>query len=119
VQRLYFMFPPGWPGIGLLFMRSSVAIALLVEGYCRRQGLPVWMQAAGILLSITMFAGCMTPIAAAIGLLCHGLIWFRVGINAAAAIIVSLDIVALILLGPGAYSIDAYRYGRRVLMPPP
>jgi hypothetical protein len=119
VQRLFFMFPPGWPGIGLLFMRSSVAIALLVEGYCRRQGLPAWMQAAGILLSITMFAGYTTPIAAAIGLLCHGLIWFRLGINAAPAIIVSLDIMALILLGPGAYSIDAYRYGRRVLMPPP
>ena len=103
----------------MLFMRSSVAIALLVEGYCRREGLPVWMQAAGVVLSIIMFAGCMTPIAAAIGLLCHGLIWFRLGINAAAAITISLDIVALILLGPGAYSIDAYRYGRRVLTPPP
>jgi|SRR5579863_7463625 len=113
------MFPQGWPGVGLLFMRSSVAIALLIEGFCQRQGLPGWVHAAAILLSIALFAGYMTPIAAAIGMLCHWLIWFRLDVNAAAAIIVSLDMMALALLGPGAYSVDGYRYGRRVLEFPP
>ena len=119
VQRLFSMFPQGWPGIGLLLLRSSVAIALLVEGLCRRQGLPGWIQVAAVLLPIAFFAGYMTPIAAAIGLLCHGLIWLKLGLNAASAIFVALDMMALALVGPGAYSLDAYRYGRRVLVFPP
>jgi len=30
------------------------------------------------------------------------------------AVVVGLDAVALALLGPGAYSVDSYRFGRRV-----
>jgi hypothetical protein len=114
------MFPPGWPGIGLLFLRSSVAIALLLEGCCHRQHPPSWMQGAAILLSIALLAGYLTPIAAAIGLLLHALIWSRLGAgNATIAIVVSLDVIALALLGPGAYSIDCFRFGRRVVVVPP
>jgi putative oxidoreductase len=120
VQRLFFMFPAGWPGVGLLFLRSSVAIALLVEAYCHRQHPPSWMQGAAIVLSTTLFAGYLTPISAAIGLLLHALIWSRLGAaNAATAIVVSLDVIALALLGPGAYSIDSFRFGRRVVAVPP
>jgi hypothetical protein len=114
------MFPPGYPGIGLLFLRSSVACALLAEGYCYRQGLPAWLQGAAILLSLTLFAGYLTPIAAAIGLLVHGFIWFKFGAaNAAPAIIVFLDAISLVLVGPGGYSVDASRFGRRVVVLPP
>jgi hypothetical protein len=38
VQRLFSTFPPGWPGVGLLFLRSSVAIALLFESVNARPG---------------------------------------------------------------------------------
>jgi hypothetical protein len=116
MQRLFSMFPPGLPGVGLLLLRSSVAIALLLEGH--RQ--PGWIQAAAILLSITLFAGYVTPIAAGIGLLFHGLIWLTSGGGSAALLsIVSLDITALALLGPGAYSVDASLFGRRVVVLPP
>jgi putative oxidoreductase len=118
VQRLFSMFPTGWPGIGLLLLRSSVAMALLLEGYCHRQ--PGWIPAAAILLSITLFAGYVTPIAAGIGLLFHGLIWLTSGAgNPALVSIVALDITALALLGPGAYSVDATLFGRRVVVLPP
>ena len=113
------MFPQGWPGIGLLLLRSSVAVSLLIEGLCGRQSLPGWIQVVALLLPIAFFTGCMTPIAAAIGLICHGLIWLKLGPNAASAVFVSLDMMALALVGPGAYSFDAYRYGRRVLVSPP
>jgi hypothetical protein len=64
--------------------------------------------------------GCLTPIAAAIALVAHGLIWSDLGVpSAAAATVVFLDALALALLGPGAYSFDSYRFGRRVVVLPP
>ena len=118
MQRLFSMFPPGLPGIGLLLLRSSVAIALVLEGYDHRQ--PGWIPAAAILLSIPLFAGYVTPIAAGVGLLFHGLIWLTSGGGSAALLsIVSLDILALALLGPGAYSVDASLFGRRIVVLPP
>lgn len=104
--------------MGLLFLRFSVVIALLLEGY--RQGLPGWAQGATRLLAVALFAGYMTPIAAAIGLLLHGLIWLKLGAGSpAVAIVVCLDIISLALLGPGGYSADAFRFGRRVVVVPP
>jgi len=118
VQRLFSMFPPGPPGIGLFLLRLSIVIALLLDGYGYRQ--PGWIHAAAILLSIALFAGYMTPIAAALGLLFHGLIWLTSGSGSVAIVsIVSLDISALALLGPGAYSVDASLFGRRVVVLPP
>lgn len=106
--------------MGLVFLRVSVAVALLAEGYCHRQSLPGWLQGATVLISIPLFAGFLTPIAAALGLLLHGAIWFRFGASSpAAANIVPLDVVALALLGPGGYSVDALRFGRRVVVLPP
>ena len=113
------MFPPGCPGIGLLLLRSSAAIALLVGNSGHPQDLPVWIKSAAIILAITLFAGYLTPIAAAIGLPPHGLIWLTLGGGSAAiVIIVSLDIIALALLGPGAYSVGASLFGRRVVVVP-
>jgi len=104
----------------LLLLRSSAAIALLVENHGHRQDLPVWLKSAAIILSITLIAGYLTPIAAAIGLLIHGLIWLTLGGGSAASvIIISLDLIALALLGPGAYSVDASLFGRRLVILPP
>jgi uncharacterized membrane protein YphA (DoxX/SURF4 family) len=64
--------------------------------------------------------GCWTPIVALVALILHGFLWFAAGIdNAGVAIVFCLDAVALALLGPGAYSLDSYRFGRRLLVPPP
>ena len=106
--------------MGLVFLRFSVAVALLAEAYCHRQNLPGWLQGVTVLLSIPLFAGWLTPIAAAFGLFLHGAIWLKFGAaSPAAAIIAPLDVVALVLLGPGAYSVDALRFGRRVVVLPP
>lgn len=114
------MFPPGWPGIGLLLLRFSVAIALLAEACAGRQGLPGWAHGATGLIAISLFTGYLTPIAAALGLLLHFLIWARLGnSNTALAVVVSLEMAALALLGPGGYSVDAYRFGRRIVVLPP
>ena len=121
MQRLFSMFPPGLPGLALLLLRASVAIALVVECYGRQRDLSGWIQAAAILVSLASSLGYLTPVVAVMDLVLHTLIWSCLGIgSAAAATTISLDAIALALLGPGAYSIDYYRFGRRqVILPPP
>jgi hypothetical protein len=114
------MFPPGSPGVALLLLRASVAIALVVESCVHRHGLSGWMQIAVAVVALALSVGYLTPIAAAAAVVCHGLLWLGPGTDASAlSIIFALDATALALLGPGAYSIDSHRYGRRVLMLPP
>jgi hypothetical protein len=114
------MFPSGLPGFALLLLRASVAIALLLDDYVHRHTLPVWAQGAAILISMALALGYLTPIVAAIGLLFHGLMWSGLGVDSlGVAFIVCVDALALALLGPGAYSIDSYRFGRRVVVLPP
>ena len=119
MQRLFSMFPPGIPGIGLLLLRASVAVALLSEHYAYRGALSTWVMVAMLALSVAISVGYLTPIVSVAGVLCHALLWARVGGTDAALIsIVVLDAFALALLGPGAYSVDAYRFGRRVVVLP-
>ena len=104
----------------MLLLRASVATALLAHGYAQRQNLPGWAQAAPILVSFVISVGYLTPIAAIIGFAAHGVMWWALGPdNPAVAVIILLDTVALALLGPGAFSIDSYRFGRRVVVLPP
>ena len=115
------MFPSGLPGLALLLLRASVAIALLGAHYGQQLDLSFWIQAAGILVSVALFAGYLTPIVAVTGLVLHTLIWCSLGIGSPAmATTISINALALALLGPGAYSVDYYRFGRRqVILPPP
>jgi hypothetical protein len=69
----------GWPGIGLLLLRISVAAAcLLAHIQCETHA--VWVLPTVIPMSACLCAG------------------------------------ALALLGPGAYSLDALRFARRVIL---
>jgi hypothetical protein len=114
------MFPPGWPGVALLALRASVALALLIEVFDHGQGLSRWLQGAGLLLSVALCAGYLTPVAAAMAILFHALVWPLQGLDSVfVGSIVLLDALALALMGPGAYSMDSYRFGRRVVVLPP
>jgi uncharacterized membrane protein YphA (DoxX/SURF4 family) len=113
------MFPPGWPGFALLLLRGSVAIAVLLEGYSHRQGLSGWILGAVALFSAALFVGFLTPIVAILAVVLHVLAWSNLSIDCAGlSSIALLNALALAMLGPGAYSVDAYRFGRRVVLPP-
>jgi putative oxidoreductase len=115
------MFPRGLPGLALLLLRVSTVLALLLNCYINRSEISGWIQLAAVLLALSLCIGFLTPIAASTALLFHVLVWFSIaGISSPALIVVALDALALALLGPGAYSIDGYRFGRRVvvLQPP-
>lgn len=120
MQRLFHMFSPGLPGLALLLLRMSVAIAVLMEGFGNRSVAAGWLQAAAVIISAALAAGYLTPLCALAAFVFHGSIWYVDGIGSAgASAIVALDALALALLGPGAYSADSCLFGRRIVVLPP
>jgi hypothetical protein len=116
------MFPPGLPGLALLLLRASVAVALLLDAYAHREALPGWSHVTVILISLVVSVGYLTPLVAAAALACHAYMWLASGadLNAVVtALVFALDAMALALLGPGAYSLDSRRFGRRLVVLPP
>ena len=120
MQRLFSMFPPGSPGLALLLLRASVTIALFLDIHAHYQRLSGWMLGAAIILSVALCAGYLTPIAAVLAFLFQVLLGTSAGVaSAGPGVLFCLDALALALIGPGAYSVDAYRFGRRVVVLPP
>lgn len=116
------MFPPGLPGLALLLLRLSVAAALLLHSYAHRDALPGWIHAIAILISLVVSAGYLTPLAALTALAYHMLVGIDLGAGTGAGLVTlvpAVDALALALLGPGAYSVDSHRFGRRVVVLPP
>jgi hypothetical protein len=78
------------------------------------------MLGALVLLAACLCAGFLTPIVAILALSVQVLVWSSLSVDGAGMTAIALlDALALALLGPGAYSIDAYRFGRRVVVLPP
>ncbi len=108
MQRLFVMFPDRGPGLGQLWLRLCLAAALCAPGL--HSGVLVVLCALGVALLVL---GWLTPLSAMLA--CVGL-WLQ----GAAVPLLALPL-ALLLLGPGAYSLDARQFGRRLLArrPPP
>lgn len=119
MQRLFSTFPCGWPGAGLVVLRTVIALPLIRAGWLAASApaaatLDVVTGAAAVLLLI----GFSTPIAAAvIAALQFALAWstpatpwpfVQTGVQAA----------VLAMLGPGGCSIDARIFGRKQIQIP-
>jgi hypothetical protein len=118
MQRLYSMFPRGLPGLALLLLRISVAGGVLLNVYGQRGHLAAWLLVSSLLLAATLLAGILTPLVALLALGANLAIPMscNVGFQSAGHIaIATINALALCLLGPGSYSLDAFLFGRRVI----
>ncbi len=116
------MFPTGRPGIALLLLRVALSAMLLVSVPGRLSNpdfpwilLPLWAA------MIALCVGLCTPVACLLCVAFEAAAWPRGGApveeaSHACAILIG---VALAMLGPGGYSLDARLFGRRQVIFPP
>jgi hypothetical protein len=111
------MFPTGAAGAGLLLLRVSIAVSLLTDGtaHC------ALVKSFGIFIVFSLTAtflclGFLTPyFSITCCLLALATLW-ATGRPADLHLVLSIaNGIALSMLGPGAYSLDARIFGRRLL----
>jgi hypothetical protein len=115
------MFPAGLPGLALLLLRLSVAALLFIDqaGNLLLPA-PGWLLIISIVAALAVSLGILTPLFAVLSGLAK--IFALVGLAQILAPLVVLALLlaaALAMLGPGAYSVDAKMFGRRVVLLPP
>jgi uncharacterized membrane protein YphA (DoxX/SURF4 family) len=126
------MFPAGWPGVALLLLRITVGAASLVEGFWYLSGghksstATVFCCILFILGGIFLVIGFLSPLGSAlagIAGLGNAFFWIATSSNLFNSKFAFLQMIvmaaAIMLLGPGAFSIDAYLFGRREIVIPP
>src|SRR5262249_49855662 len=121
VQRLFSIFPTGMPGVALVVLRSVVAITVIVE--IHRLSTSGWTHALDALVALVglfLFLGFLTPYCAALCCLLELVFFVANGIpNDFQLGMSALTAASMIALGPGAYSLDARFFGRKLIKIPP
>jgi uncharacterized membrane protein YphA (DoxX/SURF4 family) len=130
---LFSSFPRGRPGVGLLLLRMTVGLSLAVQGgACLAGGAPGrWAWTVGLLglaTGASLLIGFLTPVAGSLAeLLSVGFAFSWLPSSTPdvlggepATVFMVVMAAAVLLLGPGAFSLDARWFGRReVVIPPP
>jgi hypothetical protein len=115
MQRLFGAFPNRGAGLALVILRLAVAAALLSgAGLCPGPETGVLLALSRI-AAVLIVVGWYTPLAATSAVLvCLRTFWIcrEPAVNA----LVIAILIAIGLLGAGAYSVDAGLYGRRRLV---
>jgi hypothetical protein len=109
---MFSSFPTGATAVALLLLRASATVTLMLES---REG-----SIARTLLALAATLGFLTPVASTLGGALEGirLISWEHAMTPFAAVTI-LHAIALALLGPGAYSLDARLFERRRIVFPP
>jgi putative oxidoreductase len=121
VQRLFSTFADGWPGAGLLLLRLLTGAALIHFGIGSiREGPPpvtIALQTVGIAAAIALLVGLFTPLTGALAVVAKMWIFcLRFSTRSDDPWIVLVQVIlaaSLAMTGPGAWSIDARRFGRK------
>jgi uncharacterized membrane protein YphA (DoxX/SURF4 family) len=128
VRRFFSHFPDGRLGAGLLLLRAIVSLAGIGLVIARLTGssassLDMAGGALSIASGLTVLAGLFTTASAMIFATTVAWFWFPVHadvlrLGVPAALMTIANAVAISLLGPGAFSIDARLFGPREIVLP-
>jgi putative oxidoreductase len=119
LQRLFSMFPNGWPGKGLLILR------LVSSGFLIQDGIGVLIEPSraeatilllvGAAAGIFLLVGLWTPVAGIIAAISELIIAFSGMDHLRSSILLIAFGISIAMLGPGTWSIDALLFGRQRL----
>jgi hypothetical protein len=115
------MFPGAAAGFALIILRACAGGSLLVGAFTHGHlVVPSWtVIGVGAILLLTG-AGALTPIACGVGILIEAFyLPHSVGLDLWQTALAIMIFLALALLGPGAFSVDARLFGRRLIVPHP
>jgi putative oxidoreductase len=121
VQRLFSIFPNGWPGRGLLILRLAVGGILLTNGVAWLASRPHSAPNApaiiviGLAAGLLMLVGLWTPVASGLAVISQSWALLVADVSPETAILLLSISLAIAMLGPGAWSIDARLFGRHRL----
>ena len=122
MQRLYSGFPDGWPGMSILFLRLGAGILLIHDGIAELLGasasIPMIGELIGVGTGVLLLAGLWTPISGTLAAILELWIAFTRIDDLRSALLLATLGVALAMLGPGAWSVDARLFGwKRIEIP--
>lgn len=111
------MFPSGSVGIALGVLRSIVAVTLVVNAVmCWPSGFSLIVSVIAATAGLFLFLGLFTPYCAAASCFMElALLFTGHSANRLELAMSALTAATTVVLGPGAYSIDARLFGRRLI----
>lgn len=116
MQRLFSTFPNSWPGAGLVILRFAAGFSLFGVDYMASgfgDVATVLLCCAALAVAVLLLLGFGTPFAAlGEAVIQVGIMTLERRYNSSAVIATALGL-ALAMLGPGAWSLDARVFGRK------
>jgi len=122
LQRLFSAFPDGKPGLGLLILRLCISVPVFYWGIgdlsASADAVTLVRDGVAAAGGILLVAGLWTPVAGILISLVEAWIAFAHHFAPQGHLLVAALGICLAMLGPGAWSVDARLFGRRVFETP-
>jgi uncharacterized membrane protein YphA (DoxX/SURF4 family) len=117
MQRLFSGFPDGWPGLSILFLRFGIGISLVYDGttglFATPHSIPIAQELIALGAGLLLLVGLWTPASGMLAAILELWIAFSGADHLRGVLLLAALGVALAMLGPGAWSIDARLFGRK------